>query len=74
MSYREAVRRSGGASLLTESLYLASKLNDDPSWFSYPDGCYRANPLTLSPPVLSAAAHLITDKRSLTQNKESCLS
>jgi len=50
-----------GASPLAVASCCASRVDDDPIWFSYQDDCYKVNLLALPRSVLIAAAHLIAE-------------
>ena len=72
-SHCSIFKRFLGASLLTVVSCRASRVDDDPVWFSYQDDYYKVNLLALLRSVLIAVAHLVTDGKSLAQTKDNCV-
>jgi len=62
-----------GTSPLTVASCRASRVDEDPAWFSYQYDYYKVNLLALSRPELIAAARLIAGRKSVTWNKDNCV-
>jgi len=72
-SHCSIFKRFLGASPLTVASCCASRVDDDPIWFSYQDDYYKVNLLALPRSVLIAAARLVTDGKSLPRTKDNCV-
>jgi hypothetical protein len=72
-SHCSIFKRFLGASPLTVASCWASRVDDDPIWFSYQDDYYKVNLLALPRSVLIATARLIADGKSPPRIKDNCV-
>ncbi|KAG1834029.1 hypothetical protein F4604DRAFT_1963829 [Suillus subluteus] len=64
-SLHDAAAPSTGAVRVTAASCIASRVDDDPSWFAYPDDGLRTHLLALSAAILSSAVRLLCGRRCL---------